>query len=96
MQRQFRYYLVELDVPEVALRFLDSVEDAIRVIIRNPGIGSQRPFPNLPGLRSWPVPGFEDIRVYYVQTPGVLRIVRVLHGSRDLGRILKKEDNPID
>jgi plasmid stabilization system protein ParE len=34
MQRQFRYYLVELDVPEVALRFLDSVEDAIRVIIR--------------------------------------------------------------
>ena len=50
MQRQFRYYLVELDVPEVALRFLDSVEDAIRVIIRNPGIGSQRPFPNGPSL----------------------------------------------
>jgi plasmid stabilization system protein ParE len=95
MQRQFRYYLVELDAPEVAVRFLDSVEDAFRVIIRNPGIGSQRPFPNLPGLRSWPVPGFEDIRVYYVQTPGVLRIVRVLHGSRDLGRILKKEENPI-
>jgi len=50
----------------------------------------------LPGLRSWPVPGLKDICVYYVQTPGVLRIVLILHGSRDLARILKKEDNSID
>ena len=80
----------------MALRFLDSVEEAVRVISRNPAAGSPRSFANLPGLRSWPVPWFEDIRVYYVHTAGVLRIVRVLHGSRDLGRILKKEDNSID
>jgi plasmid stabilization system protein ParE len=88
--------LVERNSAEVALRFLDSVEEAVRVISRNPAAGSPRSFANLPGLRSWPVPWFEDIRVYYVHTAGVLRIVRVLHGSRDLGRILKKEDNSID
>jgi len=96
IQRQLRYYLVDLNAPEVALRFQDSVEEAMRVIGRNPAIGSPRSTAKLPGLRSSPVPGFEDIPVYYVHTPAVLRIVRVLHGSRDLGRILKKADDSID
>jgi toxin ParE1/3/4 len=96
IQRQFRYYLVEQDAPEVALRFLDAVEEALNAVARDPGIGSPRFLPNLPGLRSWPIPGFEDIRVYYVETRGVVRIIRTLHGRRDLQRILRKEDTAID
>jgi plasmid stabilization system protein ParE len=34
--------------------------------------------------------------VYYVQTPDAIRIIRILHGGRDLPGILDKEDASID
>jgi hypothetical protein len=40
---------------------------------------------------SWPVKGFEAIRIYYVEVPGCLRVVRILHGKRDVRRILEAE-----
>jgi plasmid stabilization system protein ParE len=43
------------------------------------------------GLRSWPVKGFEEIYIFYVTEGQMVRIIRVLHGKRDLGRILKQE-----
>lgn len=43
------------------------------------------------GLRSWPVNGFEAFRIYYLDTPGALRVVRILHGKRGVRRILKQE-----
>lgn len=47
--------------------------------------------PVLAGLRSSPVKDFEDIRIYYVIQKDVLRVVRVLHGKRDIKSILAKE-----
>ena len=44
------------------------------------------------GLRSWPVKGFEPIRIYYVEVPGCLRVVRVLHGKRNVRRILRQRE----
>lgn len=98
IRRQFRYYLVHEDAPEVAWKFLDAAEEAIQFVVRNPQLGSPRFFPNktLKGLRAWPIAGFEDIWIYYVLTPEVVRIVRVLHGKRDLARILRREDASID
>ena len=92
--RQFRYYLVDQDAPQIAWKFLDAVEEAIRTVVRYPRIGSLRFFPNkkLQGLRAWPVAGFEDVNIYYLATTGMIRIVRVLHGKRDLKRILRRED----
>ena len=91
IERQFRYYLVEQDVPKIGLRFLDAIQAALDAIRRNPAIGSPRYIPDVPGLRSWPVPGFEDIRIYYIETPRLVRVIRVLHGRRDLRRIISKE-----
>jgi len=51
---------------------------------------------SVPQLRSWPVDGFEDIRVYCVYSADAIRTVRVLHGRRDLERILRQEDLAID
>ena len=98
IRRQFRYYLVHEEAPEIAWKFLDAAEGAIQFVVRNPQLGSPRFFLNktLKGLRSWPIAGFEDIWVYYVHTTEVVRIVRVLHGRRDLARILRKEDASID
>lgn len=64
-------------------------------IEQQPGIGSPRKFknPSLAGLRSWPVPGFEEIRIYYLRPmAGVIRIVRILHGRRDLGKLFDRPE----
>ena len=37
--------------------------------------------------------GFEDILIFYVVQPDALRVVRVLHGRRDIKRILEREKN---
>jgi plasmid stabilization system protein ParE len=86
---QVGYYLDELAF-EAAERFSAAVEIAMQQIGEQPGIGSLRFFdsPKLQGLRCRPVPGFEDIRIYYLHPqPGLIRIIRVLHGKRDLAAI---------
>ena len=92
--RQFRYYLVDQARPEVAHRFLEAVEKTIEKILRTPEAGARREFSSrlLAGLRSWPVEGFENIRVYYLAEETAVRVVRVLHGKRDIQRILEGEE----
>jgi toxin ParE1/3/4 len=92
--RQFRYYLVTENAPDVAFRFLDAVDDSIEQLLPVPHIGAPRHFTNpaLEGLRSWPVKDFEDIRIYYLLRPDLLRVVRVLHGRRDIQTILEHEN----
>lgn len=90
--RQFRYYLIEKEIPEVARRFLDAVESAVDTLCRTPGIGASKQLANplLAGLRSWPIPGFPLVRVYYIYAGNELRVVRVLHGKRDIQRLLEE------
>jgi toxin ParE1/3/4 len=93
--RQFRYYLVEQDKPQVAERFLSAVRRTMEAIIRMPEGGTPKRLYReaLRGLRSWPVKGFEDVRVYYLAYKGGVRVVRVLHGKRDINNILEKESD---
>ena len=88
--RQFRYYLVVQDAPVTAVRFHEAVKDGIRQLKPHPRIGSVLRSA-MPGLRSWPVRVVEMIRIYYLLAPDALRVVRVLHGKRDVRRILKQE-----
>jgi len=93
LDEQLDYYEAE-DGLELALRFFSAVEEAIQFLYRHPDAGSPKEFanPRLKGLRSWPVPGFENIRLYYLRPDeNTLRIVRVLHGKRDLAHILEEE-----
>jgi plasmid stabilization system protein ParE len=93
--RQFRYYLIEQDVPDVARRFLDAVESAVDTLRRTPGIGSPKQLanPRLAGLRSWPVPDFPSVRVYYIYAGNALRVLRVLHGKRDIHPLLEESSD---
>ncbi len=90
--RQFRYYLLE-DALEAATRFLDAVAGSVETVCVMPEMGAPKHFKNpvLAGLRSWPVKDFEDTRIYYVIQGDVLRVVRVLHGRRDIRKILERE-----
>ena len=73
--RQFRYYLVDRDLPDVANRFLEAIETTIAKILSTPNAGAPRPLSNkaLVSLRSWPVEEFEDIRVYYLAEEHAVR-----------------------
>ena len=88
--RQFRYYLLA-DALEAATRFLDAVDESISQLCRMPESGAPKRLKNplLAGLRSWPVKGFEQVRIYYIVEDKVLRVVRVLHGRRDIRAILE-------
>jgi toxin ParE1/3/4 len=92
--RQFRYYLLA-GAEKTATNFLDAVEESIDAICRLPHIGAPKILknPTLAGLRSWGVKGFEDILIFYVVRPDALRVVRILHGRRDLKRILQREQS---
>jgi plasmid stabilization system protein ParE len=90
---QYEYYLFTANVPEVAIRFRHSVTQTAQSLSHHPLVG-QRVSSDISGyqnLRSYPISGFEFIRIYYVVDGDVLRIIRVLHGMRNVRRILKNE-----
>ena len=87
----FRYYTVDQQVSEIGARFLDAIESATDRISQNTAIGAPQQAAFLADLRAWPIPGFEEIRLYYFLATDVLTIVRVLHDKRDVRRILEHE-----
>ena len=92
--RQFRYYLVTLNLPEIAVRFRDSISRTVQFLRNHPNAGShyRSDDPRLQGLRSWPVAGFEAIRIYYLDDVDSVHVVRILHAKRDVGNILAQEE----
>jgi plasmid stabilization system protein ParE len=52
--------------------------------------------PSLTGLRSWPIHGFPAMRIYYIHSGDELRIIRILHGKRDINPLLEEETSDED
>jgi toxin ParE1/3/4 len=80
------------DSPAAADRFADAFERACELLVSMPELGHLQAFahPELEGLRSFPVKGFEKYLVFYRIAPPVLEIVRVLHGARDLPALFEE------
>jgi toxin ParE1/3/4 len=91
--RQFRYYLVTLDVPEVAERFRDAVRLSVQALRQHPFLGFHYRLrnPRLQNLRVWPVTGFETLRIYYLGLDDAIVVIRILHGKRNIRRVLERE-----
>lgn len=91
--RQFRWYLVEQNAPDAAFRFVEAVEASVEQLVRLPNMGAPRELrnPSLKGLRFWPVKEFDEFLIFYLVNEETVRVVRILHGKRDVGRILNKE-----
>jgi len=89
------FYAREADI-DVAIQFLAAVDQAYQRLVEHPHIGTAvRAFePRLAELRFLSVPGFESTLVFYVPSPGVVEVVRVLHGARDLPRLF--DEQPLD
>lgn len=79
-----RHYLQEAG-PDVALGFIDGLEQAHTHLGRQPGTGSSRYAQelNLPGLRSCPL-GLYPYIVFYVEQSDHVDVWRVLHSARDM------------
>lgn len=78
---------------DVAVNFIDALEGAYRFISDNPKAGSPRygMMLDIPGLRSWRVPGFPYL-IFYVERADALDVWRILHGSRDMPATLVDPD----
>ena len=90
--RQVEWYADQGLLP-VGARFHAAVMAAIAALVAMPRAGAPQPTANplLAGLRSWPVRGFREVRVYYLVQPDRLLVLRVLHARRDLARLLDDE-----
>lgn len=78
--------------PDVALRFIDAVEAAFRVIGDRPSVGSSIWADRLgiAGLRSRPVARFPYL-VFYLEHDEHIEAWRVLHTKRDIPATLEDE-----
>jgi plasmid stabilization system protein ParE len=87
-------YLLEVFAYDAAARFPEAVQEACTLLLEHPTLGSPREFAveRLAGVRAWPVPGFEDVRVYYLAERDLVRVVRVLHRRRDVVGIFREEE----
>ena len=70
---------------DIALRFVDALRDAYRVISSRPASGSPRFAQQLelPGLRSRKLRRFPYL-VFYIERPDHIDVWRVLHAQRDI------------
>lgn len=88
----FAIYLdILADNEDVAERWLDAVQRASRDRLgQNPKIGVRRDYgrPALAGLRMIGVPGFRSYLIFYRVDADAVRIVRILHGARDIPNVL--------
>lgn len=84
VQEALDWYLLEAGA-QVALGFIDALEQAYAHIALHPATGSPRYAHELglPGLRSWPLTRYPYI-VFYVEREECIDIWRVLHGHRDI------------
>jgi len=71
-------------------KFLQAVKTSYRQIADMPGVGSLRDYgqPTLQGMRRWHVTKFPKYLIFYMTAEAELRILRVLHGARDIETIL--------
>ena len=82
-------YIAENNL-EAGKRFYDAAEKALQRISQMPQVGHRYTSELYPRdeLRAWPVPGFEKILVFYRVGNDMIDVIRVLHGARDIRRLL--------
>ena len=76
------------DSPFHADRFLDLLDDKMRLLADAPGMGRSRAELS-PGLRGFPVGNY---LIFYRQAGTGIEVVRVLHGSRDIEALFHDDE----
>lgn len=88
VDEQAEYLALQAGV-EMGLRFYQASEETFLLLAKRPGIGRTMAFRNrsLTGIRMFPLKGFPRHLVFYLPLQDGVEIVRLLHGSRDIGSL---------
>lgn len=75
---------------DAANRFLNAVDETIERLAEMPGLGSslETSNPKLEGLRFRLVKGFKKYLILYIPQVDSIDVVRVLHGARNIQKLL--------
>ena len=92
LEYQAYYYAVEA-YPDVGHRFLVAAHDTFALLATRPALGwhSRLRHPDLKTLRVFRVSGFEKMLILYRPLPDGVEVLRVVHGSRNLPALLRRE-----
>jgi len=71
---------------DTAVRFFDAVELTLEMIKTTPAIGRKKNIGAEHNLRMWFVKGFPKHLVFYTANKSEIRIVRIIHSSRDYAK----------
>lgn len=77
---------IAMDDPDAADRVVLAFESNVALLTTQPEIGQL--MPRLRGLHMWVVTEFPNYLMFYRLRAGIVEIVRVLHGARDLRSVL--------
>ena len=85
------YYATEAS-PEIGHRFLVAAHDTFALLATQPNMGwqSRLKFSELKLLRAFRVKGFERILILYLPLLDGIKILRVVHGSRNLQALVRR------
>jgi toxin ParE1/3/4 len=74
--------------------FLNAVRETYELIAFMPRIGAPRDYdnPEFAGMRMLPMPRYSNYLIFYILTDEQVRILRVLHSSRNIQEIF----NPVE
>lgn len=70
--------------PDAADRFCDAVERSLELLTQHPHLGALAGFQHAPTVRKWVLPEFRNYILFYEVSGGDVRVVRLLHGARQL------------
>ena len=73
---------------EVADRLIDSIQETCSRIRRSPYVGRKRDEDLGAGMRSHPSGAY---MIFYRVKAGVVRVIRVLHGRRDIPAVFREQ-----
>jgi toxin ParE1/3/4 len=72
--------------------FIDKLDDTLRLLARQPGMGRRR-YDLVPGIQSFPVASYI---IFYRAISRGIEVVRVLHASRNIETLFQHSENPDD
>jgi toxin ParE1/3/4 len=92
LEEQSLYYALRAR-PELGHRFLLAAHETFALLVNQPAMGWQAHWktPALKSVRIFPIAGFDKILVLYRPLEHRVEILRVIHGSRNLRALLRRE-----
>ena len=87
------YYYATVASAELGHRFLVAAHDTFALLATQPSMGwrSRIGHSRINQLRVFRVKGFEAILILYLPLPDGVDVLRVVHGSRNLHALLRRE-----